>query len=40
MAFGRALLRDGLPVTVMRFKNLRQYWAHESHAGLRWAFRA
>ena len=40
MAFGRALLRDGLPVTVMRFKNLRKHWAHESHAGLRWAFRA
>jgi hypothetical protein len=40
MAFGKALRRAGLPVTVMRFKSLRKHWAHESYAGLRWAFRA
>src|SRR5262249_35377493 len=37
MAFGRALRRDGLPTTVMRFRQLRRHWQHESEAGLRWA---
>ncbi len=37
MAFGRALRRAGLPVTVMRFKTLRRHWRLESHAGLQWA---
>lgn len=39
MAFGKALRRAGLPVRVMRFKSLRKHWAHESRAGLLWAFR-
>ena len=38
MAFGRALRRERLPTTVMRFKHLRRHWQHESEAGLRWAF--
>jgi enterochelin esterase-like enzyme len=38
MAFGRALRHERLPTTVMRFKQLRRHWQHESEAGLRWAF--